>query len=80
MLLIQYSFIKKYSDGMSYASTEYRNLNDFYYLIGIGMPFMTSVSLTPWEIAVKQTGNMILSIRKEFLIADIITGLLSSFI
>jgi hypothetical protein len=38
---------------MSYASTEYRNLNDFYYLIGIGMPFMTSVSLTPWEIAVK---------------------------
>jgi hypothetical protein len=53
MLLIQYSFIKKYSDGMSYASTEYRNLNDFYYLIGIGMPFMTSVSLTPWEIAVK---------------------------
>lgn len=51
---------------MSYASTEYRNLDDFYYLIGIGMPFMTSVSLTPWEIAVKQTGNMILSIRKEF--------------
>lgn len=32
---------------------EYRNLNDFYYLIGIGMPVMTSVSLTPWEIAVK---------------------------
>ena len=60
---------------MSYASTEYRNLNDFYYLIGIGMPFMTSVSLTPWEIAVKTDREYDFINQKEFLITGIITGL-----
>ena len=60
---------------MSYASTEYRNLNDFYYLIGIGMPFMTSVSLTPWVIAVKTDREYDFINQKEFLITGIITGL-----
>lgn len=50
MLLLQHLFIKKYSDGMSCVGIGIKNLNDFYYPLDMRMPFMTSVSLTPWKM------------------------------
>ena len=35
--------LKKYSDGMSCVGVGGKNLNDFYYPLGIRIPFMTSV-------------------------------------
>ena len=40
----------KYSDGISCVGIGCKNLNDFYYLLDIRIPFMTSVSLTPWKM------------------------------